>query len=302
MQQSHASCADHNRRAVQLHPGTLNSAQDAGPRFNEHSSQTTLHSLGDLNGDQVTDMVTLTLSGRSLIRQRSIYEVHFGISTAAGIAFEGSAGAVLAPRSKGGGIQPWGYSSRLFRDFDDDGDVDVMFRDIRIGIGGMSRALLGNSVSMDLEFYRLDAGVYPDKPTTILRIRPALKPFSGRDVMFFPTALTGDVDGDGRVDLLVAKSRQELQVFFGVPGPGMFAPQPHTLAIDLPADMDRSIRLLDFNNDARQDILLHHPSTTQPNRLTMLVARQLPNRFEQKGRPYAGDCAAHSRIAQAVLP
>ena len=32
-------------------------------------------------------------------------------------------------------------------------------------------------------------------------------------------------------------------------------------------------RLVDFNKDGMQDILMHHPSTTESNRVTMLIAR-----------------------------
>ena len=31
--------------------------------------------------------------------------------------------------------------------------------------------------------------------------------------------------------------------------------------------------LVDLNKDGKQDILMHHPSTTEPHRMTMLIAR-----------------------------
>ena len=31
--------------------------------------------------------------------------------------------------------------------------------------------------------------------------------------------------------------------------------------------------LVDLNKDSKQDILMDHPSTTEPHRLTMLIAR-----------------------------
>ena len=31
--------------------------------------------------------------------------------------------------------------------------------------------------------------------------------------------------------------------------------------------------LVDLNRDDKQDVLMHHPSTTEPHRVTMLIAR-----------------------------
>ena len=241
--------------------------------FNENTRRTVLHSFRDLNRDGVADLVTLTLVGRSILRQSSLYEVHFGTATPEGATFARDAGTAIQPRGTAGGMQPWGYSSQSWQDFDGDGLVDIKFGDVNIGLGGMTRALLANSVSMDLEFYRSEDGLYPDKPTTTRKIRPDLSPFKGRKAIFFPEALMGDVNGDGRSDLLVGKSREELHVFIGVPGPDLLARQPQKVAVALPADQARNIWLVDLNKDGKLDLLMHHPGTSEPQRLTMLVAR-----------------------------
>ena len=43
-----------------------------------------LHSLSDLNGDGVADLVTFSLEGRRIASKRSAFEVHFGAPTAEG--------------------------------------------------------------------------------------------------------------------------------------------------------------------------------------------------------------------------
>lgn len=239
--------------------------------FRENTTLKVLHSFSDVNGDGVADMVILSLNGRSLLNQRSLYAVHFGTPTPAGILFAPEANTVIQPQGRAGGLLHSGYSSVWLQDFDADGQIDIMFRDVNIGVSGMMRALLGNSVMMDVEFYRIKSGIYPNKPTTTHKIRPHINPFDKQNIFFSPV-LMGDVNGDRRLDLLVGKSREELQVFVGVPGPELLAQQPKKIAIPLPMD-ERNTRLVDLNKDSKQDILMYHPSTTDSHRVTLLIAQ-----------------------------
>jgi hypothetical protein len=239
---------------------------------------TVLHSLRDLNGDGVADLVTLTLSGRSAAKQRSVYEVHFGTATAdapGGTVFAREVGTVIRPRGKGGAMQPWGYSVQRFEDLDGDGQVESLFREVTVGLGGIVRALVGNSVPINLELYRMQDSTYPDKPTFRRKIR-RFAPFAGLGNVFFPPVLMGDVNGDGRSDLLVGKSPEELHVFLGAPGPDLLLRQPQKVAVALPSD-ERNTWLVDLNRDGKQDVLVHRGPTghapTEPHRVTTLIAR-----------------------------
>ena len=239
--------------------------------FREHSTLTVLHAFRDMNGDGVADMVILSLEGRSLLNQRSLYEVHFGKSTPNGILFTREVSTALQPQGRAGGLLHSGYSSVWLKDFDGDGQIDIMFRDVNIGVSGMMRALLGNSVMMDVEFYRIENGVYPDQPTTTHKIRPDINPFDKQNIFFSPV-LMGDVNGDRRLDLLMGESREVLQVYLGVPGPHLLARRPKKIAVTVPMD-ERNTRLVDLNKDNKQDILMYHPSTTDSHRVTLLIAR-----------------------------
>ena len=77
-----------------------------------------LHSLTDMNGDGVANLVVFSLDARSMWSARSTYEVHFGTPTHDG----GTAIQSSLPRGVGQ------------NDFDRDGQVDVMFTTIQIGI------------------------------------------------------------------------------------------------------------------------------------------------------------------------
>ena len=234
-----------------------------------------LHSLTDMNGDGVADLVVFSLEGGSgrflgqsgeLGGMHSTYEVHFGMPTADG-------GTVFAP-DVGTAIQsdgiPYGMEQH---DFDHDGQVDMMFTIINVGnfkvIGMIIDAILTGSVSLDLDFYRMEGGVYPDKPSATRKIN-TYSGDSGEKTLYSPM-LIGDVNGDRRSDLLVGKDWKELHVFLGVPGPDLFSRRPQKVAVAMPNE--EYTWLVDLNKDGVQDVLMHHPSTTEPHRVTILIAR-----------------------------
>ena len=230
---------------------------------------TMLHSLRDMNGDGVADLTTLALEGRSLANHRGVYRLHFGAPTPEGIAFAREADVTVRPRGKAGALQASGYSSVWMRDFDADGDTDILFRDVAVGLGGMVRAMAGKSIALNVEFFRMEEGRFPRAASVRRKIRPKLYPI-GTGV-FFPPVLLGDLHGDGRFDLVAGKSRKELRVYAGVEGADAFARRPQKVAVDLPDD-ERNTRLVDFNRDDKQDILVYN-TRTKPHRLTTLIVR-----------------------------
>ena len=224
-----------------------------------------LHSLTDQNGDGVTDLVVFSLKGGSLWRMHSTYEVHFGAPTPDGIVFAPDVGAAI----ESDGI-PFGLGQH---DFDHDGQVDVVFTTIKPrllkAIGMIVGSLLTGSGSLDLEFYSMDGSVYPDKPSATRKVRSY--PGDSGEKTAHLSVLIGDVNGDRRSDLLVQHSWEELRVYPGVPGQELFARRPQKIKVAMPNE--EYTWLVDFNRDGKQDLLMHHPSTTEPHRVTMLIAR-----------------------------
>ncbi len=239
--------------------------------FRGNTKRKVLRRFQDLNGDGVADLLIHSLQGRSLGKQRSVYEVHFGVPTPDGTVFAQDASMTIKPRGTAGGLLPWGYSSQWLEDFNGDGEIDILFKDVQTGLVGMSRAMVGKSISIDLEFYRMEGGTYPRKPTTTRKIRPALDPLEPHRV-FFPAVLLGDVNGDGRSDLLVGQNWEALHIFLGVPGPELLAQTPQKVAVAMP-NYERNIRLVDLNKDNKQEILVYHPSTLDPHRVILLIAQ-----------------------------
>ena len=236
-----------------------------------------LHSLTDINGDGVADLVVFSLKGGSsrflgqtseLWSMQSTYEVHSGAPMHDRTLFASDIGAAIHSDGIPFGLEP--------HDFDHDGQVDVMFTIINPGIfktiGMLVSALLTQSVSMDLHFYRMAGDTYPDKPSVTRKIRTTSLGESGeKAAAHFPAVLIGDVNGDGRLDLLMQRGRDELRVFLGVPRPDLFAQRAQKVAVVMPNE--EYTWLVDLNEDDKQDLFLHYPSATNPHRVTVLIAR-----------------------------
>ena len=267
-----------------------------------------LHSLSDMNGDGVADLVVFLLEGRSISSKRSTFDVHFGTPTAdGGIVFAPEVGATF---QSDGSIQ-LGMDRH---DFDRDGQVDLMLTTIDLDFlkGSLWKSIkgfMGDDIWLDLEFYHMEEGHYPETPDAIRRIALDGVPSHREpgsvslDIVlrgatherrktqkswpraFNSTLLIGDVTGDGLSDLLIGHHPRLLGVFVGVPGSDLFSRRPQDVAIAVPNDEEYTW-LVDLNKDGKQDVLMHHPFTlrdahgarrlppgTEPHRVTMLIAR-----------------------------
>lgn len=231
---------------------------------------TILQGFPDLNQDGIADLVTLTFSGRRVFSLRGRYDVHFGRATPEGIGFSRLPDtSAWTPGPAGGSA--WGYASQRYIDVDGDGMKDLTMASVNTGLGGMARAMVGNSIAMNLAVYRLENGAYPDRPDVRRKIRPPFAPFDKRGVLF-PTVLSGDVNGDGRVDLLAIERWDELSVFLGENSPHLLADEPIKVAVQAPVD-ERFARVRDLNGDGKDDVVIQYPSQTESNRLVVLMAQ-----------------------------
>ena len=267
-----------------------------------------LHSLTDLNGDGVADLVVFKLSGGDISSKHSSYDVHFGAPTPDGsIAFARDADIAFQSDKK---IQIGMHQ----HDFNRDGQVDLMITTIPIkflkgSLWKRVKGFMGDDIRLDLEFYQMEEDRYPSTPNTTRRIaldgvpshrEPGWVPLDivlqggtheRRNTQknypraFNTTLRIGDVTGDGRSDLLLADHPRIMAVFAGVPGPEMFAQQHQEVAVSPPNDEEYTW-LVDLNKDGVQDLLMHHPFTkrdahgvptqppgTEPHRIKVLIAR-----------------------------
>jgi len=267
-----------------------------------------LHSLTDLNGDDVADMGIFSLQGKSISGKQSTYEVHFG-APAPGGGTTFSAAVDKTFQSDGSillGMQR--------HDFDGDGQADLMFttierRFLTSSLWKRLKGMMGDDIRLRLEFYRMDAGRYTDTPDTV-RVMGLDGPPSHREPGWVPLDLVlegathqnrntregwpnsfnatlrfADMNGDGRSDLLKGGHPRILGLHVGVPAPHLFAQQGQEVKIPVPND-EEYIWLTDVNKDGKQDIVMHRPFAlrdghgaptqppgTEPHRITLLIAQ-----------------------------
>ena len=227
-----------------------------------------LHSLTDMNGDGVTDLVVFSLKGSSLWKMHSSYEVHFGAEApGGGTEFSPEVGAVVESQGIIAGVDR--------HDFDRDGQVDVVLTSFDPTVFSAARVLIMSiftgAGSFDLEFFRMEDGRYGRRPAAVREIRPRSPRKSGERT-FWPAVLLGDVNGDGRSDAVIARNRKALHVHLGAPGPDLFSKRPRRIATPVPEDEEYTW-LADLNGDGTQDVLMHHASVTAAQRVTVLMSR-----------------------------
>ena len=128
-----------------------------------------LYSLTDVNGDGVADLVVFSLEGRNMSSKRSAYEVHFGRPTPDGSTM--FAPEIDAAFRSGDSVQ----LGMRRHDFDCDGRIDLTLTTIDLDFLESSlrkrlKGFMGDDIWLNLEFYHMEGGLYPDKPNTTRRI------------------------------------------------------------------------------------------------------------------------------------
>ncbi len=234
---------------------------------------TVLHSIEDMNGDGIPDMVTHTLTGRSVFKMKSRYIVHFGSAEDDKIIFSNNHNTATISDGKAGAAQSGGYAHQWIKDIDGNGQSDIIRYDVKFGLTGIINVFLGRHLTLNLETHRMVDGRFLSHPNGKKIIKAHVNIYDDEGG-FFPFILLGDLTGDGLSELLVATKKNEIQIFSGEPELNILNHEPHTVNFTVPS-METGTWLQDLNHDGKQDILLyyHKKEKDKPFRLVTLITR-----------------------------
>lgn len=232
------------------------------------SSHTILEDIKDMNGDGAADLVTHTLSGRSFLKMKSQYKIYLGQSTDDGIQFSKNLATTIFPSGKGGGAASGGYSSHFFKDFNGDNQKDIFRYDVKMNLGAMFRVFVMKTISMNYEYHQMENSAF----STHSSVKGKWSIKFDWDEGFYPAIKIGDVNGDGRHEVVMTVNPEELHIYAWSPKLNMLSQEPHSISSTVPGS-EMHTWLFDINDDKKEDIFMYHPSETGNHRLIVLIAK-----------------------------
>ncbi len=210
---------------------------------------TVLHGLEDFNDDQIPDLLTMTVKSSGVFNKQTTFALHYGRKNNQGFA--------VFERQPDTSIQSKGIQYEMeIRDLDRDGQQDMMVSSIELGVGKIIAALLTNAIKIELGFYRMENGQYPEKPNTNHHISATFSLSSGE--FWEPAVLLLDANNDGLEDLLVQQGDEQLDIFVGIATDKLFSDKAVSIATSLPKD-PRLISTALINSDEIPDIVVRVP-------------------------------------------
>ncbi len=224
-------------------------------------NQRSLFQIRDLDGDGLPELITLNIRSEGVFKKQSTYEVYRGERGADNMLTYSTEPASV--------IQSNGIQFDLVEnDLDGDGQLDMVISSVQLGIGKIVGALLTGSISFDLNFYRMNDGVYPSRPDIDRPVTATFNLSSGD--FFLPFVLIANVNGDMAADLLVQDGNNLFNVFEGEPGSGLFKRQGTPVSLDLPNDPDL-VELVDLNADGKQDLVFRIERLDDQNKVSVVI-------------------------------
>lgn len=199
--------------------------------------------LVDLNDDELPDLVTLETRSEGVFDKQTTYGVHLARE---GLGFDTTPDTEI--RSKG-------YQFYLRIERLEPGRIALVAPGVRIGLRTVIGALFSRSVTLDIAIHAADdAGTIPSEPSAEIRAKVRFDFGSGQ--VEFPTVAFGDLDGDGRRDLILKRGRNGLGWRRNLGG-GRFDRDDEPL--DLPAPKNgANVHAADLDGDGTDEVIVRY--------------------------------------------
>ncbi len=160
----------------------------------------------------------------------------------------------------------------LINDFDGKGGLELVVPAIELGIMSTVKKMVSKKTDFHILIYPVDNLGRPAREPQMRKKITCYLDFERSD----PTAAfridwSGDYDGDGILDLMLANGNGELVFYRG--SAEEYLETKADLVLDMPNPGD--IRLAQLNNDGRSDVVIIHEPQNGQARLTILVTNQV---------------------------
>ncbi len=224
-----------------------------------------LHSVRDMNGDGIADLLVFSLTSGELVKMRSSAEVYFGTLTAdGGTGWPSTASTATSARGL--------VFEFSVHDINHDGRQDLAYATFKPRPFRILGAFVRRAIAVDMEFHLMQADDrYPDRYNTRRVSRAYGYGAPGEKNARFPYLSLIDLDQDNHDELILIRSAHALAVYSGLAGDDVFRRRAQFLDIDAPAD-EETLWQVDLNRDGKLDLLMHYPSSDQPSHVRLLIS------------------------------
>jgi hypothetical protein len=207
-----------------------------------------IFSIEDLNNDGLPDILTEATFSEGVFDKRNEFRLHFGRAEAGRLVFDEQHDTMLSSEGLQFGL--------IETDVDGDGKQDLVVRKVRLSFGRVIRALLSGNVSLQLQFFRMNADDdYPRRPSYVAKTNVRFSLSSGH--VDIPAIQVADFDADGLQDLAIQTNRKRLSIFHGVAAEQLFDNDPSNLEVILPRNGEL-VSAQDINDDGREDLVIRY--------------------------------------------
>ena len=241
---------------------------DVGGSEVDHTDETWKRVVGvaDFDGDGTVDLFTHT------VRSEGLFDKNHEVSLS-----RGASGRELGTFGETGPPIETGVilDTPVFADVDGNGRIDFGIWSVDFGIGTVFGWLIGGTIDLEIAYFALgEDGTYPTEPNRRQKVEVAFDLSSGKPSV--PPWFLGDVDGDGRADLILGEGEDQIGVFLGDGSEELFATKPVLTEVPLPGNGRDFAAPLDVNADGRTDVVFWYGPVDGEGRtrtLEVLIAR-----------------------------